>query len=101
MSVLLYLLWVILGIIIIIGVWFVFDNIVYGQTAPPPLTPTAVPTPTPTAPNPNLQYLPQKAYVQAYAPENGIPSTSGQLQVVPTVVPQTPNPIGGFDLGSI
>jgi hypothetical protein len=101
MSVILYLLWIILGIIIIIGVWFVFDNIANAQTAPPPVTPTAVPTPTPTSPNPNLQYLPQKAYVQAYAPENGIPSTSGQLQVVPTVVPQTQNSLGGFDLGSI
>jgi len=59
----------------------------FGQTAPPPVSPTPVPTPTPTSPNPNLQYLPQKAYVQAYAPENGIPATSGQLQVVPQVVP--------------
>src|ERR1044071_1413700 len=98
MSVILYLLWIILGIIIIIGVWFVFDNIANAQTAPPPVTPTAVPTPTPTSPNPNLQYLPQKAYVQAYAPENGIPSTSGQLQVVPQVVP-APAPAQSNGLG--
>src|ERR1044072_5587074 len=90
MSVLMYLLWVILGIIIIIGVWFVFENIANAQTAPPPVVPTPVPNPTPTAPNPNFQYLPQKAAVTVYNPEVG-PATGGTLQVVPTVVPQTQN----------
>ncbi len=74
----------------IVGPWI--SQVAFGQEtkAPAPITPTPVPTPTPTSPNPNLQYLPQKAYVQAYAPENGIPSTSGALQVVPTVVPTPP-----------
>ena len=100
------LLWALVLIIIIIIVYAVLKlvlNEAFGQEAPAPITPTPVPTPTPTSPNPNLQYLPQKAYVQAYAPENGIPSTSGALQVVPQVVPvqnQTAS-IGGLDIGSI
>lgn len=73
----------------------------FGQTAPPAVTPTPVNTPTPTAPNPNLQYLPQKAYVQAYAPENGIPSNQQPLQVVPQVVPAPVQQSAGFDIGSI
>jgi len=70
---------------------------------PAPIPPTVVNTPTPTAPNPNFQYLPQKAYVQAYGPEIGLPST-GALQPAPTVlVPaqQAPAANGGFDIGSI
>lgn len=61
----------------------------FGQEtkAPPAVTPTPVNTPTPTEPNPNLQYLPQKAYVQAYAPEVGLPTGQQPLQVVPQVVP--------------
>lgn len=80
-------------VIMITFVGPLINQAVFGQTvennikAPPPVVPTPVPNPTPTSPNPNLQYLPQKAYVQAYAPENGIPATSGQLQVVPQVVP--------------
>jgi len=74
------------------------------STPPPVTTPTPVLTPTPTTPNPNLQYLPQKSYVQTFAPENGIPS-SVPLQALPTVVPyQAPvqnNALGGIDLGSI
>ena len=54
---------------------------------PAPVAPTIVNTPTPTAPNPNFQYLPQKAYVQAYGPEIGIPTSGGQLQGVPVVQP--------------
>ena len=64
----------------------------YGQTVTPPTevnppavtTPTPVLTPTPTSPNPNLQYLPQKSYVQTFAPENGIPSST-PLQALPPV----------------
>jgi len=71
---------------------------------PAPIPPTVVNTPTPTAPNPNFQYLPQKAYVQAYGPEIGLPST-GALQAAPTVlVPQQQAPApanGGFDVASI
>ena len=71
---------------------------------PAPIPPTVVNTPTPTAPNPNFQYLPQKAYVQAYGPEIGLPST-GALQPAPTVVvpaqQAAPAANGGFDVGSI
>jgi len=72
---------------------------------PAPIPPTVVNTPTPTAPNPNFQYLPQKAYVQAYGPEIGLPST-GALQAAPTVIvpaqqaaPSTG--IGGLDIMAI
>jgi len=75
---------------------------------PPPVSPTIVNTPTPTAPNPNFQYLPQKAYVQAYGPEIGIPSSGGILQGVPVVQPAPvvqqeaqPAQSAGFDIGSI
>jgi len=74
---------------------------------PPPVSPTIVNTPTPTAPNPNFQYLPQKAYVQAYGPEIGIPTSGGQLQGVPVIQPapvvqqQAPAANNGFDIGSI
>jgi len=69
---------------------------------PAPIAPTVVNTPTPTAPNPNFQYLPQKAYVQAYGPEIGLPS-SGALQPAPVVVApaQQQTGIGGFDIGSM
>ena len=101
-----YLFWIIVCIGIIIIAYLVLDRVLneaFGQEAPAPITPTPVPTPTPTSPNPNLQYLPQKAYVQAYAPENGIPSTSGALQVVPQVVPvpQQSQGIAGFDMNTV
>ena len=93
-----WILWAFLAIIIIIGVWWVLTTILnpaHGQEtttkAPPAVTPTPVNTPTPTEPNPNLQYLPQKAYVQAYAPEVGIPTGQQPLQVVPQVVPVQPS----------
>jgi hypothetical protein len=66
-----------------------------------PPTPTAAPTPTQAAPN--LQYLPQKSYVQTFAPENGVPS-SIPLQQVPQVIPvQAPQQStgGGFDMSTI
>jgi len=71
---------------------------VYGQNATPPavVTPTTTLAPTPTSPNPNLQYLPQKSYVQTFAPEVGIPS-SVPLQPVPQVIPvQQPVQSNGF-----
>jgi len=73
---------------------------------PAPVSPTIVNTPTPTAPNPNFQYLPQKAYVQAYGPEIGIPNSGGILQGVPVVQPapvvqQAAPANNGFDIGSI
>lgn len=91
MTLLQYILWLVIGIGIVIIVFVSFNGI-FAQTpdktpAPPVQLPTPVSTPTPTSPNPNLQYLPQKAYVQAYAPENGIPLNSQPLQIVPQVVP--------------
>ena len=87
-----------------------FISVAYGQnvsppsgTPPAPVSPTVTNTPTPTSPNPNLQYLPQKAYVQSYAPEVGVPSNTVPLQAVPPVVApayQQQN-TGGFDLGSL
>jgi|SRR6476619_1396728 len=73
-------------------------------TPPATVSPTVTNTPTPTAPNPNLQYLPQKAYVQSFAPEVGIPPNSVPLQAVPPVVApsyQQQQSNSGFDIGSI
>jgi len=74
-------------------------------TPPAPIQPTIVNTPTPTAPNPNFQYLPQKAYVQAYGPEIGIPTNGQPLQapivVAPAAQQAAPAANGGFDIGSI
>jgi hypothetical protein len=118
-QVILYLLWAILAIVIIIGVWITIGMLlpVHGQTPPanqaktatpaaPAIAPTPVPEATPTSPAPNLQYLPQKAYVQSYAPEIGIPTPNTPLQAVPQVqtvqpVPVQQNTVGGFDIGSI
>jgi len=109
MSILLYFPWIITAIIIIfvvVAVLYILSQTVNAAetAAPPAVTPTPVNTPTPTAPNPNLQYLPQKAYVQAYAPENGIPSNQQPLQVVPQVVPvqqSQNNTLAGLDIGNI
>jgi hypothetical protein len=108
MSFIISVLLVFLIFVLVIGFVSIFFT-VYGQQATkapePVITPTPVPTPTPTSPNPNLQYLPQKAYVQSYAPEVGIPSNSIPLQPVPTVIPQpvaaTSQTIGGFDISDI
>jgi len=73
-------------------------------TPPAPVPPTVTNTPTPTAPNPNLQYLPQKAYVQSFAPEVGVPQNAVPLQSVPPVIApayQQQSTSGGFDVGSI
>src|SRR5687767_6162662 len=84
-----FLILIILLIPVIMCYCVIGTHIAFGQNnTPPVIQPTPVPTPTPTTPNPNLQYLPQKAYVQAYAPENGLPANTPQLQVIPTVVPQ-------------
>jgi len=116
-SVAIVLLVVIILVIILVAVgWLTLGfnmQFAKGQTAntsvavtpPAPIPPTVVNTPTPTAPNPNFQYLPQKAYVQAYGPEIGLPS-SGGLQPAPTVVvpaqqQAVPAANGGFDIGSI
>lgn len=58
-----FLLWALLAIIIIIGVWFVLNQILneaFGQTAT---------TTVPATPAPNPQYLPQKAYIQVFPPD--------------------------------
>ena len=76
----------------------------YGQTVTPPTevnppavtTPTPVLTPTPTSPNPNLQYLPQKSYVQTFAPENGIPSSTPLQALPPVQAPVAPQQSSGF-----
>lgn len=94
-SVITFLLWAILAIVIIVGLWWIMGMIllpVNGQEAttnntPEPITPTPVPTPTPTSPNPNFQYLPQKAYVQPFAPESGVPANSQPLTAVPQTIP--------------
>jgi len=73
-------------------------------TPPAPVSPTVTNVPTPTAPSPNLQYLPQKAYVQSFAPEQGVPANSIPLQAVPPVVAPSPyqqQSNSGFDIGSI
>ena len=82
----------IITVAIIIGVWFVINYPVpeaHGQNATPnPVAPTVTNQPTPTTPTPNFQYLPQKAYVQPFKPEVGIPENSIPLTAVPQVVPQ-------------
>ena len=94
-----------LWIAVVLGLTYLSLFIVFGQTTDPDaekiVTPTPVPTPTPTSPEPNIHYLPQKAYVQSYAPENGIPSNGQPLQVVPQTVPVQSQAVGGFDAGSI
>ena len=102
-----YILWLILGIGIIIIVWMTFNNIfAFGQTntTPSAVTPTPTATPVETSPSPNFQYLPQKAYVQPFKPEVGIPQNVIPLTAVPQVVPVQPvqnQTLGGFDIGSI
>lgn len=77
-------------------------------TTPPPVqAPTVTNTPTPTSPLPNLQYLPQKAYVQSYAPEIGIPTPNVPLQSAPVVqapavqAPVTQSSIPGIDIAAM
>jgi len=70
-----------LEIITIMFIAYSMFGMAYGQnaSAPPPVQPT-VTIPAQTQPNPNLQYLPQKAYVQAFGPEYGLPSSPTPLQ---------------------
>ena len=86
-----FLLWCFLAVIIIVGVWWVLTQLLdmaYGQTkstAPPAVVPTPSQTPIQIQPNPNFEYLPQKAYVQTYKPEIGIPVGQQPLTAVPQV----------------
>ncbi len=121
------ILWFILVLILIIGSAIIYWQVVNAQTvAPPPASDadtTPVPTPpankptppantptppaivqpsptvaTPTAPNPNFQYLPQKSYVQTFAPEVGIPSSTSLTPIQPVqTVPATGGGGGGID----
>src|SRR5687768_13047251 len=109
MSVLMFLGWAILAIIIMIGAWFVLSSLfeAHGQEAPPvavtpvpPTAPTVTNVPTPTTPQPNWQFLPQKAYVQPFCPEVGVPPNALPLTAVPQVIPVQPQvqqSVGGFD----
>jgi len=115
-----------LEIITILFISYSLIGIAYGQTVAPPsggtppasagtppassgtppatVAPTVTNVPTPTAPTPNLQYLPQKSYVQTFAPEQGIPQNGVPLQAVPPVVAPSPyqqQSNSGFDIGSI
>lgn len=111
MSILLFLGWAILAIIIMIGAWFVLSSLfqAHGQeaaTVVPPTAPTVTNQPTPTTPTPNWQFLPQKAYVQPFGPEVGIPPNALPLTSVPQVIPMQPQQVqqqtnSGFDVGSI
>jgi len=124
------LLLAILVIIIIIGIWVVMNhitefqiNIAHGQTnvstnvtktTPTPQVVVSPPTNVATLPNPNWQFLPQKAYVQSFAPEvqpNTPTAIVGPLPAsAPTTITQQPvaaaapsaaGSLGGLDLGSI
>lgn len=93
-QVILYLFWAILAVILIVGIYWILGMILdpetkvaHGQNATPPKVVTSPPNPTPTTPNPNFQYLPQKAFVLPYAPENGIPNTP------PLNSPLAPTPV--------
>jgi hypothetical protein len=115
-----------LEIITILFIFYSLVGMVYGQTVAPPssgtppastgtppastgtppatVAPTVTNVPTPTAPTPNLQYLPQKSYVQTFAPEQGIPQNGVPLQAVPPVIAPSPyqqQSNNGFDIGSI
>jgi hypothetical protein len=128
-SILLFVLFVVVLIGCIYVGLFLLDNILWGQTppaagppvpkpttpvpaagppapTPAPVVPTVTNTPTPTASSPNFQYLPQKAYVQSYGPEVGVPANTAPLQAAPIVVaPPVQQPAaqagGGFDIGTI
>jgi len=107
-----------LEIITILFISYSLVGIAYGQNIPPPsvtppapsgtppaaVAPTVTNVPTPTAPSPNLQYLPQKSYVQTFAPEQGIPQNGVPLQAVPPVIPPSPyqqQSNGGLGSGSL
>ncbi len=87
----------ILYLVLIVGFTSIYFTLAWGQntTAPPAVKPTVI-VPAQTAPQPNLQYLPQKAYVQAYAPEVGIPVGGTPVQPLqsagsfPTAITPTP-----------
>jgi hypothetical protein len=91
-----------LEIIIIMFIAYSMFGMAYGQnTSIKPVQPT-VTIPAQTQPNPNLQYLPQKAYVQAFGPEYGLPVSPTPLQsITPPQVQPAPavqqNTVFGID----
>jgi len=112
MSLLLYLLWLILGIGMVIIVWFVIDmlwqtaNAQQNVSTAMPNLQISPPSNIQTTPNPNLQYLPQKAFIQAFSPEATPTTQSAILGPLPTntfVQPQTVStvPTGNIDVGTI
>ena len=69
---------------------------------------TPVPTnePVQTQPSPNFQYLPQKAYVQPFKPEVGVPQGQQPLTAAPQVALPAPaapaqQGIGGIDMATL
>jgi hypothetical protein len=105
MTFLQYILWMIIAIGIIAVLWFMFiEGNVYAQSNKTTVA-ISPPNPTPTQPNPNLQYLPQKAFVYSFAPESGVPPATPMqaLPVTPTVTPSVPvqQPVAVQSGGSI
>ncbi len=94
------ILWFIIAIAIITLVWITFQSGIYAQqNKTPPVIPTPVPNPTPTQPDPNFQYLPQKAAVTVYNPEIGVPQFAQPLQTVPQVISPPAVPVQSGTLG--
>ena len=111
MSFLLYSLWVILGTILIIGIWIILDMLWQTANAQENVT-TAIPnlqisppSNIQTTPNPNLQYLPQKAFIQAFSPEATPTTQSAILGPLPNTVVQPTGTVqttsSGIDIASI
>ena len=96
-----------LEIITLMFIVYSMFGMAYAQnaSAPPPVQPT-ISIPAQTQPNPNLQYLPQKAYVQAFGPEYGLPSSPTPLQSIAPIPVQQPVPVqqnafAGIDMGTV
>ncbi len=91
----------------LIFITYSFMGSAYAQNATPPVpVQPSVAVPAQTAPNPNFQYLPQKAYVQSFGPEIGIPNSPTPALPSVTTVPVAPaqvqqNTVGGMDIGEI
>ena len=116
MNIIVALLTILLCLILIIAIWIVFEYLVkrvaHGQVAyaqtnnvTPALTPMPTTAPTPTTPAPQFQYLPQKSYVQTFAPEQGVPSPTGSTTNYQALPPpqqaQSSGGLGGFDISTI
>ena len=109
-----YILWVILATILVIGVWIILDMLWQTANAQQENVTTAMPnlqisppSNIQTTPNPNLQYLPQKAFIQAFSPE-ATPTTQSAILgplpntvVQPTGTVQTTGSLGGNDIVTI